>query len=184
MLIGGEDGRTCFFDIQNHRSCFSLDARSDFISSAAFSHSNKLVCIGAYDKALKVHNIHKHTVIADVDLSDTPEDVLFSDDDDYILGITRDRKVFSYSLLDNSLIYANIILGEWPTSIVKIGRNHILVGTKGDILYIFHLNDLSLTRRFKVDNYGVKTLKIHEEILYIHTSLHNYHLNLNPNNFN
>ena len=167
LLIGGEDGRSCFYDLSSKRSCFSLEARSDFINSAVFSDNNKLVCIGAYDKAIKIHDIDKHEVIAEIDLSDTPEDLIFCEDDMSIVGITRDRKIFLYSLTEKELFYANMLFAEWPTSLVKVGHDHILVGTKGDILYILNIEDLSLVRRFRVDNFGVKTLKVYENKLYI-----------------
>ena len=167
LLIGGEDGRTCFYDLNTQRSCFSFDARSDFISSACFSHSDKLVCVGAYDKAIKIHDISQHKVLAEAKVSDTPEDILFFDNDTGIIGITRDRRIFSYKFFEEDLKYANMLFGEWPTSIVKIGFNHVLVGTKGDILYIFNMSTLTLVRRFQVDNFGVKTLQVFKDILYI-----------------
>ena len=167
LLIGGEDGRSCFYDVASKRSCFSLEARSDFISSAVFSNTDKLVCIGAYDKAIKIHDINKHKVIAEVDVSDTPEDLIFLDDDSGVVGITRDRKIFAYSIKNQELLYANMLFAEWPTSIVKIGHKHVLVGTKGDILYILDIHDLSLVRRFRVDSFGIKTLKVATNKLYI-----------------
>ncbi|MDB2562615.1 hypothetical protein N9X61_03310 [Sulfurimonas sp.] len=167
LLIGGEDGRSCFYDLRSKRSCFSLEARSDFISSAVFSNDDKLVCIGAYDKAIKIHDIDKHKVIAEVDVSDTPEDLVFLDNMSGVIGITRDRKIFLYSINDDTLIYANMLFAEWPTSIVKVGHQHILIGTKGDILYILDIKDLSLVRRFRIKNFGIKTLKTYENKLYI-----------------
>ncbi len=167
LLIGGEDGRSCFYDLESKRSCFSLEPRSDFISTAVFSKSDKLVCIGAYDKAIKIHNIHKHKCIAECIVSDTPEDLIFLDNENEVIGITRDRKLFSYFIKEDTLNYANMIFAEWPTSIIQISLKHILVGTKGDILYILNISDLSLVRRFRVDNFGVTTLKIHKNNLYI-----------------
>lgn len=167
LLIGGEDGRSCFYDLRSKRSCFSLEARSDFISSAVFSNDDKLVCIGAYDKAIKIHDIDKHKMIAEVDVSDTPEDLIFLDDMSGVIGITRDRKIFSYAINDDTLSYANIMFAEWPTSIVKVGHRHVLIATKGDILYILDINDLSLVRRFRTEHFGIKTLKTYENKLYI-----------------
>lgn len=167
LLIGGEDGRSCFYDIASQISCATLSARSDFISSAAFSQDNKLVCIGAYDKSIKIDDINIHKTIAEVEVSDTPEDLLFLDDDNKVIGITRDRKIFSYSIDTRELVYANMFFSEWPTSIVKISPSHILVATKGDILYIFNTDELLLVRRFKVDNFGVKSLKFDNDKLYI-----------------
>ena len=112
LLIGGEDGRTCFYNLEHGKSCFSLDARSDSITSAAFSHSDKLVCVGAFDKAIYIYDITKHKAIEEINLSDTPEDLLFSDYDANILGITRDKHVFSYDLEEKKLSYADTILDE------------------------------------------------------------------------
>lgn len=167
LLIGGEDGRTCFYNIQHSKSCFSLDARSDTISSAAFSHSDKLVCVGAFDKAVYIYDITKHKAIDEIKLTDTPEDLLFSDHDANILGITRDYQVFSYNLEEKELTYADTRLDQWPTAMIRMGAHHILVGTKSDILYIFNIDDLSLVRRFRVDNSGVSSMKIRNDILYI-----------------
>lgn len=167
LLIGGEDGYSCFYDTQLKRACFSLEVRSDFISCAVFSKSDKLVCVGAYDKAIKIHDINKHKIIAEVKVSDTPEGLIFSDDESLVVGITRDRKLFSYLLKEKTLKYATMLFSEWPTAIVKLSPKHVLVGTKGDILYILDIYDLVLIRRFRVDNFGVKTLKVNENYLYI-----------------
>ena len=167
LLIGGEDGRACFYDLASKRSCFSFEARSDFISSAEFSSDDTLVAIGAYDKAVKVHDINKHKIVAEFDISDTPEDLVFVNNNKALIGITRDRKIFLYSFEDSELLYAGMLFAEWPTAITKIGSHHILVGTKGDILYILDTNDLSLVRRFRIDIFGIKTLKINGSNLYI-----------------
>lgn len=167
LLIGVEDGRTCFYNLEHSKSCFSLDARSDSITSAAFSHSDKLVCVGAFDKAVYIYDITQHKAIDEIKLTDTPEDLLFSDYDANILGITRDNQVFSYNLEDKEVSYADTRLDEWPTAMIRMGSHHVLVGTKGDILYIFNIHDLSLVRRFRVDNAGVSSLKIRNDILYI-----------------
>lgn len=167
LLIGGEDGRSCFYDVDSKRAFFSLEPRSDFISSAVFSESDKLVCIGAYDKAIRVHSIEQHKDIATCNISDTPEDLIFVHDNTQVIGITRDRKLFSYIIKEDTLEYANMLFAEWPTSLIRIGSNHILVATKGDVLYIFDISTLSLVKRFQVDNFGVKTLEIHNNYLYI-----------------
>ena len=167
LLIGGEDGRSCFYDLESQRSFFSLEARSDFISSASFSKNDKLVCIGGYDKAIKIHDIEKHKLLAEVDLSDTPEDIIFLEDESGVVGITRDKKLFYYLLKEKRLQYANMLFAEWPTSITKIGLNHVLVGTKGDLLYILNLNELQLVKRLTIDNFGAKSLKVDNDKLYI-----------------
>lgn len=167
LLIGGEDGIVHFYDLESKRSQFSLEPRADFISCATFSHNAKLVCIGAYDKAIEIYNIYKHTVISRVEVSDTVEDVIFLDDDNSVIGITRDRRIFSYSIKNDELLFGDTIFNEWPTSMVRVGFNHVLVGTKGDILYIFKIDDLMLLRKFRVDNFGVKTLKVDSRTLYI-----------------
>ncbi len=167
LLIGGEDGIVHFYDLESKRSQFALEPRADFISCAAFSHNAKLVCIGAYDKAIEIYNTYKHTVISRIEVSDTVEDVIFLDDDNGVIGITRDRRIFSYSIKDDELQFGDTIFNEWPTAMVRVGFNHVLVGTKGDILYIFKIDDLMLLRKFRVDNFGVKTLKIDSRTLYI-----------------
>ncbi len=167
LLVGGEDGYSSFYSFKSKRLSFSLEARSDYISSAVFSKSDEFVCIGAYDKAIKIHNIELHENIAECKISDTPEDLIFTDDNKKVLGITRDRKLFSYLIKENSLEYASMLFAQWPTNIIQINSNYILVGTKGDVLYIFEINSLSLVKRFKVDNFGVSSLEVSENILYI-----------------
>ncbi|WP_321778623.1 hypothetical protein [Sulfurimonas sp.] len=167
LLIGGEDGIVYFYDPDSKRSQFSLEPRADFISCATFSHNTKLVCIGAYDKAIEIQNIDKHTLISKVEVSDTVEDIIFFDDDSGVVGITRDRRIFSYSIKNDELIFGDTVFNEWPTSMVRVGFNHVLVGTKGDILYIFKIDDLILLRKFRVDNFGVTTLKVNCRTLYI-----------------
>jgi len=167
LLVGGEDGKVYFYSIKLKRSLFSLKARPDYISCSSFSNNNKLVCIGAYDNEIVIYDIDKQKLISKVAISDTIEDIVFTNNDDYIIGITRDKKIFSYDIKSKILKYVDMEFEEWPTSLECIGNNHIIVGTKGDNLYLFSISDLMLLQKFQTNNLSVNTFKIYENNLYI-----------------
>jgi WD40 repeat protein len=167
LLIGGNCGTVFFYNQFLKKSLYSLPSRSDTINCASFSSDNKLVCIGAFDKILKIYDISKYEEVASIEISDTVEELLFLDDDSSIVGITRDHKIFTFDIKNNVLVYSDSLFDEWPTSIVKVGQNHLLVGTRGKYLHIFKADTLQLMQKFKTGIIGVKTLKVNQDNIYV-----------------
>ena len=167
LAIGDEDGKVFFYDLIIEKLLFSFSPRADAISSISFSKNDKFTCIGSYDKSIIIYNIISNNKVAEIPLSDVVEDSIFLDDTIKIAGITRDKKLFIYSGINNKIIYADYEFDEWPTVIIKIGYNHLLIGTRGDTLYLVKSDTLEIAKAIKLQYIGVKTLAADDKSLYI-----------------
>jgi WD40 repeat protein len=145
LAIGADDGVVYFYNLDYEKAILSFLPRSDAISSISFSKNDQHVSVGSFDKSIILYDIESNSEVANVSLSDVPEDVVFLNNKFKVAGITRDKKLFIYDNADGALNYLESSFDEWPTKIERIGSNHLLVSTRADILYLIKINsNLSL----------------------------------------
>jgi len=167
LAIGDEDGKVFFYDLYIKNLIFSFDPRADAISSITFSRNDRYVTIASYDKTLSIYNIESHQEMTHFSLSDVVEDSIYLCNGYGIAGITRDKRLFTYSSDVNKIFYGKFEFDEWPSVIIHIGYNHFLVGTRGDTLYLVKEDTLEIIRKIKTKQLGVKTLTFNNNKLYI-----------------
>ena len=167
LAIGDEDGKVFFYDLGMKILLFSFDPRADAISSITFSRNDKYTAIGSYDKTLSIYDIDSHEEMAHFTLSDVVEDSIFLCNGYGIAGITRDKRLFTYSSDVNKISYGEFEFKEWPSVIINIGSKHLLVGTRGDTLYLVKKDTLEIIKEIKTEELGVKTLTWENDKLYV-----------------
>ena len=167
LAVGDEDGKVFFYDKNIEKLLFSYPPRADAISSISFCMENKLVSVASYDKTVIIYDICSNSEILELTLSDVVEESLFLNDFSCFIGITRDKKIFKLDLKTDELSYADFDFDEWPTTIIEINKNHLLVGTRENSLYLIDSHTLELNKKIELQNIGVKKLAISENRLLI-----------------
>jgi len=167
LAIGDEDGKVFFYDLSIKSLIFSFDPRADSISSITFSKNDKYTAIASYDKTISIYNIESHEEMSHFTLCDVVEDSIFLCNGYSIAGVTRNKKLFTYSSDINKIFYGDFEFDEWPTTIIHVGYNYFLVGTRGDTLYLVKEDSLEIVKEIKTEQIGVKTLNYSDDRLYI-----------------
>ncbi len=167
LAIGDEDGKVFFYSLDINQLFFSFAPMSDAISCISFSNDDKFVSIASYDKSIIIYNLSTNKKLLNVCVNSVVEDILFIDGGMSIVGVTRDKELFTYNLLTGELIYGDFKFSEWPTTIVKVTQNNIVVGSRGHNIYLVNLNNLEITKEIEMSNTGVKILQIDNSNLYV-----------------
>ncbi|MEA2099920.1 MAG: hypothetical protein U9P72_07310, partial [Campylobacterota bacterium] len=195
IAIGDEDGKVFFYRSDIDQLLFSLPPMADAISSISFSDDDKFTAIASYDKSINIYSMTANKKISTTAISDVVEDMLFLDNGQKLIGVTRDKKIFSYDVLTDEISYGDFEFSEWPTTIKRVGKDSLIVGSRGQNLYLIKTNSLEILKEIELPNTGVKTLFIHKNYLYVgyvdgnidtidtQYKLQEFEINLNINKF-
>ncbi|PAF48492.1 hypothetical protein BKH46_00865 [Helicobacter sp. 12S02634-8] len=165
LATGGEDGRVFIYTHPNHRYTTFLPRRADYISALAFSEHSKQICYASYDMSFVVYDLERDTEIWSAKSPSVIEDMVFFDGDTKIFYVCKDGEVGVFDIQQNSnTIKAHLL--AWPTKIVLSGA-HIYIGTRENMLYIYHLPSHTLNHPIELASKGVGCLKIYENLLFI-----------------
>lgn len=167
LAIGDEDGKAFFYNLKINKLLISYSPRADAISNISFSKNNKYAAICSYDKTIIIYNIEGNIEIQEFELSDVAEDTLFTDNEEKLVGITRDKRLFTLDMLTGALSYADFIFSDWPTIIIEVRYHHYLIGTRGDSLYLVNAETLEVSQEIKMNSIGIKSLKVRDDNLYV-----------------
>lgn len=167
IAIGDEDGKVFFYDKNIEKLLFSYPPRADAISSICFCEDDRLVSVASYDKTVIIYDICSNTDVLELELSDVVEDSIFLNDFSFFIGITRDHKLFHLNLKTDELSYADFIFDEWPTIVIEIDKNHLLIGTRENYIYLVDSHTLELNQKIELQNIGVKKLNSIDNKLFI-----------------
>ncbi len=167
LAVGDEGGKVFFYDLSIEKLLFSFAPRADAISDISFSQDSKYVFISSYDKSMIIYDILKHKELIQIYLSDVVEDSVYIEENLELIGITRDKKLFVYNIDSHETEYGNFEFEEWPSIIIEMGYKHLLVGTRGNSLYLINIESLEIIEEIFLDHVGVKTLNTDKKNLYI-----------------
>ncbi|MDA7816845.1 hypothetical protein N9A28_01495 [Sulfurimonas sp.] len=167
LAIGDEDGKAFFYDLNIKKVILSLEPRADSISSISFSHNDRYSAICSYDKTVLIYDLDSNKKLSDSTLTDVIEDSIFLNDTNTLAGITRDKRIFKYDSSSNELVYTEFELDEWPSKIIELPENHVLVGTRGTNLYLINSENLELVKKISTQYIGIKSMLFHNNKLFI-----------------
>jgi len=150
---GGGDGRVIIYDTKNYEIRLVLERRSDYISQVAFSDDSTLVCASSFDKITMVYDIDRAKLHCAFELDDIVERAIFFEGGAKLFFVTRGGSCGIYDLQEKSQVSFLHHFTNWPISLKKTAdEKFVVVGTKGERLYVIDLLDNGVALNVKLDN--------------------------------
>ncbi|MDP3300371.1 MAG: hypothetical protein Q8S36_00210 [Sulfuricurvum sp.] len=168
LTIGGEDGKVFFYDMQQKQLIGSLKTVPDSISAITYSEDKRFVAVSSFDKGTVIFNLDRNVVFRDFKLEDFAiEQSLFVANDTKLIGLTRHKTLVMYDVQSRATSISLFEIEGWPTQIVAIGSNHVIVATKAQKLYIIDHTTFKITTSLTLSNAGVTKMVLQNDYLYI-----------------
>jgi len=166
LIIGSENGDLWLFDVGLDKIIYTLSPRSDEISSIVFSNDDKLVAIASYDKKIEIYNTTNWHLDCTFELDSVSEDMVFSNDNQYLHTVQRDGNIVAFDLSEESLLYKNN-LGEHWLSVIKTYKSnrYAMVGSRDKVFMIVELNTGKVIKKLSLQNQGLNSVDFSEQSL-------------------
>lgn len=168
ITIGGEDGKVFFYNTEQKQLIGSLKTVPDSISSITYSDDKRFVAVSSFDKGTVVFNLDCNIVARRFKLEDFAiEQALFVANDTKLIGLTRHKSLVMYDMQLRVTTTSLFEIVGWPTQIIAMGSNHVLVATRGQELYIIDHTTFKITKSLTLSNVGVTKMVLQDHLLYL-----------------
>lgn len=168
LFTGGNDGRVFMYNTQSGKKLMSLKPKPEYISSLCVSnYDESLVAYGAFDKSLVILNFRYQREELNTYLSDVIEHGFFYNNSKSFYALGRDGNSYTYDISTKNFS-KKALFSAWPTCcVLDSSERFAVVGTRSAMMYIVKLSDNSQVASFKLDQAGVSSLYLKENMLYI-----------------
>lgn len=115
LLSASVDGKVFIHDLETKTTRYSYKNRPDHCSYGVFSHKNRFVFVGYFNRINTLLNLHNDTLIE----FDTPHPIeiaLFFDDDRKLFLADREGYSIIYDCVDKEIISKKVLFTHWPSS--------------------------------------------------------------------
>lgn len=168
VTIGGQDGKTFFYDMEKGQLLGALKTVPDHISSITYSKNKRFVAISSFDKSTVIFDFYCNVVVRRFKLEDFAiEESLFVDDDTKLIGLTRHKTLVIYDIPTRSITTSVFEVSNWPTQIIPMGPSHIVVSTKKSELYVINHHTAKITKVIMLNNSGITKMHFQAHHLYL-----------------
>ena len=167
LATGDEEGKGFFHHTGHQRLIGRLPQQPDYVSDITFSQDGLYAAAAYFNQKILLFNMEKEETETIVATDSVPERILFSESGTHLFAVLRNQALFIYDILMQQSIHSNITFDQWPTAMTLIGDRHLLVGTKGEHLYLIDTASFELIHRFSLGHMGVTALQIDGEHLFV-----------------
>lgn len=165
--IGGEDGKFLLYDTTHSyvESFFSIQA--DYISAIAFSPNGRFIALSSFSKKTTIYDMHKQNEYTSFKTKNAVEQILFIDDNDTMLLLSRDEFLYKYTLQTQELEESSFEIKGWASAAVQLQKSHSFIATRSKQLYLLNHKEFTLVQVVELDKSGVSSLFLDDALLYI-----------------
>ncbi|MDY0232799.1 MAG: WD40 repeat domain-containing protein [Sulfurimonas sp.] len=136
LLSASVDGKVFIHDLEAKTTRYSYKNRPDHCSFGLFSHKNRFIFVGYFNRINTLLNLHNDTLI-EFDTPNAIEIALFFDDDRKLFLADREGYSIIYDCIKNEIISKKVLFTHWPSSAtLSQNKKNIVIGTRADKLYI------------------------------------------------
>jgi|GEM_PF-6549082 len=167
LAVGDESGMTLIYKLPSGRLLTTLKKKPDYISAISISNDNRYIAVSSFDKSTMIYDFEYCKYIADFTTYGVVEQSIFSDDTKEIHCIDRSKNIYKYTIENDKLSCSEDTLADWPTSIINIGQNHLLIGSKDNHIHLVSRKDLLIQQIIELPNYGISSLLTIDNLLLV-----------------
>jgi WD40 repeat protein len=166
LLVGSENGDLWLLDVALDKIIYTLNPRSDEISSIIFSEDDKLVAIASYDKKIEVYNTTNWHLDCTFEQESVSEDMVFSQDNQNLYAVQRDGDILAFDLKRKELFYNNNLGQHWLSTIKTYkSDNYAMIGARDNIFMIVDLKSGKVIKKILLKNQGLNSADFSEQAL-------------------
>ncbi len=167
FFTGGTDGRIHMYSTQSGKILMTLKPKPEYISSITLNNDGSLLAYCAFDKSLTILNLRYHKEELNTYFTDVIEHSFFFNKSKSFYAIGRDGNSYICNLKTKE-ISKKALFPSWPNCcVVDSSERFAIVGGRSQIIYIVKLSDNSLVSSFKLDQIGISSLHVKDNILFI-----------------
>ena len=167
LAVGDEAGMTILYKMPTGRVLTTLKKRADHISAIAFSNDNRYIAVSSFDKTTSIYDFESCKYIVTFTTDDVVECIVFSGNSNEINCVDRAKKIYKYTIDSGRLAHGDDNFVDWPTALINLGANHLLVGSRDDLIYLLSNDDLVIQQTIELPNYGVSSFLMIENLLFV-----------------
>lgn len=167
FFTGGTDGRIHMYSTQSGKILMTLKPKPEYISSITLNNDGSLLAYCAFDKSLTILNLRYHKEELNTYFTDVIEHSFFFNKSKSFYAIGRDGNSYICNLKTKE-ISKKALFPSWPNCcVIDSSERFAIVGGRSQIIYIVKLSDNSLVSSFKLDQIGISSLHVKDNILFI-----------------
>ena len=168
IVTGGQDGRVIIYANSNFHMIASLPPLPDYISCIAMCKNENLLFYSCFSGIAVIYSIDRNVEIATFNKGTVIESAFFYDDDSKVFCVCQNGEMFSYDLINQTLLANNFITNAWLTVCKQlVNGDFTIIGDREGKLYIVRLNDCFILDTIKLDTIGLVSAHLEENLLYL-----------------
>lgn len=166
LALGGEDGKVFLHDMK-HQTAFSLlRKRRDYISNIEFSADSRYIAISSFDNVTEIFDLQKNESIALFNTLSTIECSVFTPNS-ILYAAGRNGEVYSWNIQEQSLDKLSFKLSEWPTQMILMGNDYVLISTRSNNIYLYNHKSSQFIHEIPVEKSGITQMSVENSFLMI-----------------
>ncbi len=159
VVIGGDNGTIWLYNVPLKKIIYTLDPKSDEISSITFSDDDKFVAIGSFNKKIEVYDTSNWKKICKIESDSVPEDLQFCHEGLYLYSVHRDGSILGFDIVNEEKIYKKVLGQHWLTVIKRYkSKNYAIVGARDNIFMIIELKTGKIVKKASLQNKGLNSV--------------------------
>ena len=167
FFTGGTDGRIRMYSTQSGKILMTLKPKPEYISSITVNNDGSLLAYAAFDKSLTILDLRHQKEELNTYFTDVIEHSFFFNKSKFFYAIGRDGNSYICNLKTKE-ISKKALFPSWPNCcVIDSSERFAIVGGRNQIIYIVKLSDNSLVSSFKLDQIGISSLHVKDNILFI-----------------